>query len=178
MDVGGGPSPEVTMTEADLSALPAPPEVAMPWWQLVRTMQDFHTARARALGGESVFSLPHHAWQPRRRMLQPLFTKKHVAGFTGHMAAAAHSLAAGWADESLIDIDAESRKLTLRVLGRSMFGLDLDSDAERLAVPARDVLTFITARGLSPIRLPLWIPTPAERRWRRGRTVMWSIRAA
>ena len=50
----------------------------------------------------------------------------------------------------MIDIDAESRHLTLRVIGRSMFGLDLDADADRLAVPARDLLAYTTARGLSP----------------------------
>jgi cytochrome P450 len=139
---------------------------------------DKHTVlmeQVRLLGGESVFSLPYEAWKARRRTLQPLFTKQHVASFTGHMAGAAQSLAQGWRDDAVIDIDAESRHLTLRVLGRSMFGLDLDADADRLAVPARDLLGYTTARGLAPVRLPLWVPTPAQRRWRRARAVIWSI---
>jgi cytochrome P450 len=213
-------------TTVDLTRLPPPPEVRMPFLQLVKTVRDFHTAgvtfrdtvgpvaltrlgplaprfvwvaspqgahdvlanldgaidkrtvvieQVRLLGGESVFSLPHDTWKARRRTLQPLFTKRHVEGFTGHMAGAAQSVAEGWPDDSVIDIDAESRRLTLRVLGRSMFGLDLDADADRLAAPARDLLSYTTARALSPLRLPLWVPTPAQRRWRHARALIWSI---
>lgn len=139
---------------------------------------DKHTTlvrELRLLAGDSVFSLTHEPWQPRRRTLQPLFTKKHVEGFTGHMAAAAQGLADGWADGAVIDIDAESRHLTLRVLGRSLFGLDLDADAERLAQPAKTVLSFTTLRGLALVRPPLWLPTPRQRAWRRARAVLWSV---
>lgn len=131
--------------------------------------------QVRLLSGDSVFSLAHEPWKPRRRTLQPLFTKKHVEGFTGHMSAAAQGLAEGWADGSVIDIDAESRRLTLRVLGRSLFGLDLDSEADRLAQPARTVLSYTTLRGFALVRLPLWLPTRRERAWRRARAVIWSV---
>ena len=49
------------------------------------------------LFGSNVFNMPYLSWKPRRRTLQPLFTKKHVATFSGHMSEAAEALAAKWA---------------------------------------------------------------------------------
>lgn len=131
--------------------------------------------QVRLVAGDSLFALPNDPWRPRRRLLQPLFTQKHVEGFTGHMAAAAQHLADGWGDGEVVDVDEQSRRLTLRVLGRSLFGLDLDEQAERLAVPARTVLSYATTRIVTPLRLPLWLPTPRQRRWRRARAEIWAL---
>ena len=43
----------------------------------------------RALMGGNLLNLPHERWLPRRRALQPMFTKRQVARYAGHMAAAA-----------------------------------------------------------------------------------------
>jgi cytochrome P450 len=131
--------------------------------------------QTRLVAGDSVFTLSHAPWRSRRRLLQPLFTKKHVAGFTGHMAAAAQAVADGWEPGSVVDIDAQTRRLTLRVLGRSLFGIDLDEQADRLAEPARTVLSYATSRITSPVRLPLWLPTPQQRRWRAARAVVQEV---
>lgn len=128
--------------------------------------------QARLLAGDSVFSLPNDPWRPRRRLLQPLFTKHHVELFTGHMAAASRQVADAWRDGQVVDIDAEARRLTLRVLGRSLFGLDLDEQAERLAAPAKVLLSYTSDRMMSPVRLPLWLPTPQQQRWRRARGII------
>ena len=58
------------------------------------------------------------------------------------------------------------RGLTLRVLGRSLFGMDLDEHAADLGPSIEQVLNHITARGLRPVRAPKSLPTPARRRFR------------
>ena len=82
----------------------------------------------RILGG-NVFDFTHDAWLPRRRALQPVFTKQHVARFAGHMAEAAEGLPMRWPDGAEVDLDSECHALTLRALGRSVLGLDLDKRA-------------------------------------------------
>jgi cytochrome P450 len=117
--------------------------------------------------GTNVFNMPHETWKPRRRTLQPLFTKKHVATFAGHMASAADGLAARWTNGSTVDLDAEIRELTLRVIGRSVFGVDLGQRHE-LGDNVRVVLTYVTNRSLLPVRTPTWVPTVPRRRFRRS----------
>lgn len=121
-----------------------------------------HDEMRRSIG-PNIFVVRHDAWLPRRRMLQPLFTKKHVRGFGGHMAGAAESIAAEWAGTD-VDLDVECRRLTMRALGRSVLGLDLDSQADRIAGPLQEMLTYIADRGVAPIRLPRWLPTRRNRR--------------
>lgn len=120
----------------------------------------------RHLLGASLVTFKHDAWLPRRRLLQPIFTKHNVRGFGGHMAQAAEMVAANWSDNRQVDLDAECRRLTMRALGRSVLGIDLDKHTDAIAEPLRVALGYVTARVSSPIRPPRWLPTPARRRAR------------
>jgi len=116
--------------------------------------------------GVNLFNMPHEPWLTRRRAVQPLFTKQHVAEYAGHMAGAGDALAREWTGRPEIDLDQECRRLTLRVIGRSVFGMDLDERAESLGPPLLQALRFITGRAYRPVRAPVWLPTPARRQLR------------
>ena len=118
------------------------------------------------LFGASLFTLHHTHWLPRRRTLQPIFTKPSVRAFGGHMAQAADTIAAGWGRDNEIDLDRECRRLTMRVLGRSVLGIDLDERADEIAEPLRTAIGYVTARVTKPLTAPYWLPTPARRRAR------------
>lgn len=129
---------------------------------------------SRALGINS-FNMPNEPWRARRRTLQPLFTKKHVAGFARHMAGAADSLTQEWIREESIDLNQQCRRLTLRVIGQSVFGFDLGDRAERLGSPIETSLRWITGRAMRPVRAPQWLPTPARRRLRTSLNAMRAV---
>jgi cytochrome P450 len=120
----------------------------------------------RRLLGDNLFDLPHAEWLPRRRALQPVFTKKNVGTFSGHMAEAAEAASGKWCTAGEVDLDAECRRLTLRALGRSVLGLALDDRADAIAEPMRTALKYLTDRSVRPVRAPEWLPTPARRRAR------------
>ena len=48
----------------------------------------------RHLLGGNLLILPHDEWLPRRRALQPMFTKQRVSRYAGHMADAAEQVSA------------------------------------------------------------------------------------
>ena len=116
--------------------------------------------------GASLFVMNHDEWLPRRRLLQPLFTKKQVRDFGSDMAQAAETISNGWGSGRDVDLDLECRKLTMRALGRSVLGLDLDEEVDRLSGPLRIVIEYIADRGMAPMKLPRWIPTRKTRRAR------------
>jgi cytochrome P450 len=126
------------------------------------------TSELRRLLGGNLFVLPHQEWLPRRRTLQPVFTRQRVNQFGGHMAEAAEMVAASWRDGAEINLDAECRTLTLRALGRSVLGLDLDEKADAVTEPLRIATGYAVRRALRPLRAPNWMPTPARQRARRA----------
>jgi cytochrome P450 len=120
----------------------------------------------RAILGANLANLPHAPWVSRRRTLQPVFTKQSVSEFGGHMAEAAEAAADGWRDGDVVDLDADARTLTLRALGRSVLGVDLEQHQGDVAEPLRVALTYAIQRATRPVRAPRWLPTPARRRAR------------
>ncbi len=130
----------------------------------------------RLMGG-NLLVLPHHQWLPRRRTLQPMFTKLRVRRYAGHMAAAAQTLVDGWREGAMLDLDIECRALTLRALGRSVLGVDLDARADAIGPALRTALTWVADRGIRPVNLPQWVPTRGQRRARRANATLQQLAA-
>jgi cytochrome P450 len=120
----------------------------------------------RHLAGDSLFVLPNEQWRPRKRALQPVFTKHNVREFGGHMSGAAQRFVDRWRDGGDVDLDAECRKVAMASLGRSVLGLDLNERADIIARHMHVASSYTADRALRPVRAPRWLPTPARRRAR------------
>lgn len=118
------------------------------------------------LMGGNLLNLSHHQWLPRRRALQPMFTKQRVPRYAGHMAAAAQTVVEGWGQAATVDLDTECRTLTLRALGHSVLGVGLDAQADAIGPALRTALAWIADRSSRPVNPPRWLPTPGQRRAR------------
>lgn len=124
--------------------------------------------------GDSLFVLPNEKWRPRKRALQPVFTKQNVRAFGGHMSHAAQVFVDRWHDGGDVDLDLEARKLTMQSLGRSVLGVDLNERADVIAKHMHVASSYAADRALNPIHAPRWLPTPARRR---ARAAVASMRA-
>ena len=120
----------------------------------------------RHMAGDSLFVLPNVRWLPRKRALQPVFTKPNVRNFGGQMSRAAQTFVDRWDDGGEVDLDVECRRLTMRSLGRSVLGIDLNERADVIAEHMHVASSYTTDRALRPVRAPRWLPTPARRRAR------------
>jgi cytochrome P450 len=120
----------------------------------------------RNMAGDSLFVLPTESWLPRKRALQPVFTKHNVRDFGGQMSRAAEAFVVRWRDGGAVDLDAECRTLTMQSLGRSVLGVDLNERAEIIAEHMHVASSYTADRALRPVRAPRWLPTPARRRAR------------
>ncbi|OBK30303.1 cytochrome P450 [Mycobacterium asiaticum] len=137
----------------------------------------FTMVELRALMGGNLLNLPHEQWLPRRRTLQPLFTKRHIPRYAGHMAGAAQTVVDDWRDGAVVDLDSHCRKLTLRALGRSVFGIDLDERADEVGQALRASLGWVADRAARPVNLPRWLPTAGQRAAYRGNDVLHQLAA-
>ena len=117
-----------------------------------------------SLLGDNLLTTAQDVWLPRRRAVQPIFTRKHVPRFAGHVADLATEAAQRWIAEGQVDLDAECRSLTLRALGRSILGTDLRGDEAVVAAALRDSVQWAVDRAMRPVNVPRWLPTRGRRR--------------
>jgi cytochrome P450 len=118
------------------------------------------------IAGDSLFVLPNEPWLPRKRALQPVFTKPNVRNFGGHMSRAAQALCESWPETGEVDLDVDCRRVTMRSLGRSVLGLDLNDREDVIADHMHVASSYTADRALRPMRAPRWLPTPARARAR------------
>lgn len=78
-------------------------------------------------------------------------------------------------DAAAVDAHAEMTRLTLRVVGRAIFGDDVDEarDVLRSAFPV--VAREAFRRAMSPVKLPASWPTPANVRAARARRALYGV---
>lgn len=84
----------------------------------------------KAFLGDGLLTSEGATWQRHRSLVQPVFSHRHVQCFAPAIVAAARDRARRWAPGMSIDLAAEMRTLTMDVIGRVLFGIDLADDAE------------------------------------------------
>lgn len=125
------------------------------------------------LMGQSVLVTEGATWQRQRRMLQPAFAPKRVAGYATLMVDAAASaldaaLPAG-RDEARVDMDALFTGVSMDVILRTLFGATVDPAESRRASAAVQVMSACALREMFwPMTLPDWLPLPGKAAKRRA----------
>ncbi|WP_246498839.1 cytochrome P450 [Ideonella paludis] len=119
------------------------------------------------LMGQSVLVTEGQTWQRQRRMLQPAFTPKKVAGYARLMTDAARSAL----DEVLppeqhratVNVDELWTTVAMDVILRTLFSSRAPDDA-RAAGQAVQVLGAAAMQEMMrPFALPAWLPLPGRR---------------
>jgi cytochrome P450 len=112
-------------------------------------------------------------WRRQRRMVQPAFHRRRIAGLASLMVAETKRTLSRWSDSSWtqgepFDVVPEMTDLTLRIVSKTLFGSTSDSHFERIA-DAQSVLDRYLDRMMTTFySLPHWVPTPANLRYRRA----------
>jgi cytochrome P450 len=114
-------------------------------------------------------------WERQRRLLQPLFTRKTIATYSDLLAEEAVALAERWEGRSTVDANAETIRLSLRMVGRTIFGDDVERAGDVLdwAFPVLNRHTY--RRAVSPVATPPTWPTPDNRRAARAKAALYGV---
>jgi cytochrome P450 len=95
----------------------------------------------QAFLGSGLLTSEGELWQRHRRLIQPVFARRHVVSFAGVMAEAARRSTDRWRDGDVVDVAAQMRAITLDVVGQALFGSSLGADAERIGAAMARVQT-------------------------------------
>lgn len=112
----------------------------------------------------TVFTAPSwDEWLWRRRLLQPAFHRRKISQFAGTMVSEAQQLVHEWQATELFDLRNAMKTLTMRIIGRTMFSATMQKTAIlQHAFETVTEFSFRTAAAIWPV--PLWVPTPLNRR--------------
>ena len=119
-----------------------------------------------ALLGNGLFTSAGDFWKRQRRLAQPAFHKHRLATYGQVMATYAAEEAATWADGEIRDLADDMMRLTLRIVGRTLFGADVAADASGLGRDMEVVRRCFVAKLNALQPMPEALPTPTNRRLR------------
>jgi cytochrome P450 len=115
-------------------------------------------------------------WRRQRRIAQPAFHRRRIAGFGEKMTTATLDMLERWARPAqlgqAIDIDSEMMALTFRIVGECLMSTDISSDADSVGDAVTTLLNQVTDRITKPFQLPLHVPTPSNKRLQRALEVL------
>ena len=116
--------------------------------------------------GEGVFTAEGEAWQRQRKMIQPAFHATRIRDYTETMAQFTQDMVAAWCVDDVLSIDRAMAQLTLRIIAKTMYGVDLQDDVAKFG-RYMATLTAIAEKQLQTGHLaPTWVPSPANLRFK------------
>ncbi len=125
--------------------------------------------------GESVLTTDGAPWLVKRRTLQPVFHRQRLAGFADAMVAAGVRMLERWAKHPIdtpISLGEEMRLVTLDIINRTMFGVDILSEIDKVGTSIDLGLQYLGARLKNPFLPPPHWPLPANRPLQRARAAL------
>jgi cytochrome P450 len=120
---------------------------------------------ARRLLGDGLLTSEGDEHLRRRRAIQPVFHHGRIDGYGAVMIDAAEYVTADWAEGALVDVNRDMTRMALRVVGRTIFDADVESEAPEIAAVLEAGMR-VFHRFLLPGAELLWrLPLPATRRF-------------
>ena len=122
--------------------------------------------------GNGMLTSEGEEWRRQRRFLAPIFTPRRIAtSYAAIMVQEAQRLVAQWEtaarNGTAVDAHAGMIEVTSRIIGRILFGADMTTAIPRL-MQVSYVNEALLLRGITPHAIPMWIPTPGNRRLSAG----------
>lgn len=121
--------------------------------------------------GQSILVTEGDAWQRQRRMLQPGFTPKRVAGYAGLMREAMQLALGSLASKTgsvTVDVEALMTQTTLDIILRTLFRRPAGLDTPVIAQAIQTLSQFGFSQLFRPFTWPLWMPFASVRRARQA----------
>jgi cytochrome P450 len=124
----------------------------------------------RAILGNGLVTSDGDFWRRQRKLAQPAFHRAKVAGFLGAMVADTEAMLARWATHDVskpLDVQREMMRLNLRIVGHTLFSVDLDGESMELGPVVSEAVRSANDEATAVFPLPMWVPTPTHLRIQR-----------
>ncbi len=104
----------------------------------------------------------------QRRMIQPAFHRDRIAAYAETMVEESCRIRQEWRDGYVLDLDREMMRLTLRIVGKTLFSVDVDEEAEEVGRAMTDLLEAFNFMLLPFSEYLEMLPLPPATRCKRA----------
>jgi cytochrome P450 len=132
-------------------------------------MKGLALQRAKRLLGEGLLTSEGDFHRRQRRLAQPAFHRARIAAYGESMVDYAARLRERWQDGTTLDISEEMMRLTLAIVGRTLFDADVESDAPEVGAAMSVVMELFNTITIPFFELLQKLPLPQMRRFEQAR---------
>lgn len=127
----------------------------------------------RLVLGDGLLTSEGELWKRQRKLTQPAFHHQAMVGLAESMGRCTSDMLDRWDRElsgeaRAVDVHEEMMRLTFRIVGRTLCSVDLDGAAAEMGSAIGVALRYANEYVEKPLRLPPWVPTPENLRFRRA----------
>ncbi|HET6890184.1 MAG TPA: cytochrome P450 [Pyrinomonadaceae bacterium] len=136
---------------------------------LVTNHQNFHKGlalrRSRRLLGEGLLTSEGEFHRRQRRLSQPAFHRARIASYADVMTDHAARMSERWRNGETLDIAEEMMRLTLGIVGKTLFDADVEGDAEQVGKSMSVLMEFFNTITIPFFEILQKLPLPQFRRF-------------
>ena len=128
--------------------------------------------RARILLGNGLLTSEGADHLRQRRLVQPAFHRPRLAGYAQTMSEYAVAARERWHDGETLDIDREMMRLTLAIVGKTLFSADIEHGAEEIGEALNAVVKMFRILMLPFSEWLERLPLPQVKRFERAEALL------
>jgi cytochrome P450 len=109
------------------------------------------------------------SWKRQRQIANPSFHRQRVAAFGDTFVRSTEEHIARWKEahgNKPFDIAAEIQRLTMTIVGRTLFSVELGGGADKVGPAVAIASQYVLDQANAPIMTPSFMPTPANLRFK------------
>ena len=119
----------------------------------------------RRIFGNGLLSSEGSEWLRNRKLIQPAFHHSHIESYADVMVRYTERMLDGWQEGDTRDIHQDMMRLTLEIVARALFSVEIASEKDRVAVALDSLMELsMGARMLLP-EMFRRLPTSSNRRY-------------
>ncbi len=122
----------------------------------------------RPLLGGGLLTSEREVHTRQRRLLAPAFAHKRISAYATTMAERSERYASSLADGLVLDISEGIMRLTLEIVGKTLFDAEVGSDADEVGQALTTAMECAMSQLGSLVPMPPFVPTPTNLKSRRA----------
>jgi len=128
--------------------------------------------RAKSLLGEGLLTSESEFHLRQRRMIQPAFHRQRIAEYAGAMVEFGEKMSDEWRDGDERDIDKEMMRLTLNIVGKTLFSANVESETNEIGGAMTTLVEMFNLLLLPFSEILEKLPLPHSIRFKRAKKTL------